>query len=345
LEPIEEEWPEPARVESGDDAGPYTMAPLPPVVAGHGLAGGDSAHPATAENDPYAVMEPVGETLPRGAPIIERLSEAEINPLRAPPPPPYPLVQGIYLFPWWPENVFTWVILAAELTLLTLLACGLLACMEMIRAESFMGALIVPLIAVTCVVGLWIGCYAAVQFFTAIEESAAGNDRYPQPEWTMWEGLVKLSCLAAVLGLSALPGALLGGLAAAVSPVPAYAWLVPPLVGAVFFPILLLSTMSSDAMWKLLDIKVILPLLAKPQALLALYVPSWAMLSLCLLLGYETVVRTRLYFLPLTGATLAACLLIYGRLLGRIGWYITLRKVKKVRKKKPEPERAMSEAE
>jgi hypothetical protein len=345
LEPIEEEWPEPARVESGNDAGLYTMAPLPPPVVVHGLAaGGAGQHPPTAD-DPYAVMEPIGQGLPPAMPFTERLSEAETNPLRPPPPPPYPLVQGIYSFPWWPENLVTWVMLAAELTLLTLLARGLVVCLELIQQGEFTGAFIVPLIAVTCVAGLWIGAYAAVQFFTAIEETAAGNDLYPRPEWTMWEGIVKLSSIFAVLALSALPAMLVGGMAAAVVPVPAYAWLLPPIISAVFFPILLLSTMSSDAMWKMIDFKVVLPLLAKPHALLALYVPSWAMLGLCLVLSYETVVRARLEFLPLTGAVLAACLLIYGRLLGRIGWYITLRKVKKARRKKPEPQREMSEAE
>lgn len=346
LEPIEEEWPEPARVEAGDEPELYTMEPVSvpaaPATTGFGRAGGDPrahpAQPATANEHPYAVMEPVGETLPNEAPLTERLSEAEINPLRPPPPPPFPLVQGIYTFPWRPNNLVTWVILSAELGLLALLACALVACWELIQGGSFAGAFIVPLIAVTCVAGLWIGAYAAVQFFTAIEETAAGNDLYPFPEWSMWEGIVRLSTLLVLFGLSALPGAFLGGLAAAVFPVRAYAWLVPPLVGALFFPILLLSTMSSDAMWKIFDGRVILPLLAKPQALMALYVPSWAMLSLCLLLGYETVVRARLVLVPVTGATLAACLLIYGRLLGRIGWYITLRKVKRTRKKKPVPE-------
>ena len=46
-------------------------------------------------------------------------------------------------------------------------------------------------------------------------------------------------------------------------------------------------------------------------------------------------------------SVVAACWLIYGRLLGRIAWYITLRKVKKpARPKEPEPaEKEMSEAE
>lgn len=355
LEPIDEDWPEPARVETTDEVGTYTMEPALPrpssvsPVAGFGPSALDAipsaADPHDQVDNPYGVMAPAGEQLPSEAPATEHLSKAELNPLRAPPPPPFPLIQGIYTFPWRPANLVTLVVLSAEFAILTLLGCGLVGCWEMLQAQSFTGAFIVPLIAVTCVAALWIGAYAVVQFFVAIEETAAGNDTYPRPDWSMWEGITRLCYLAVMVGLSALPGASLGVLAAAVFPVPAYAWLVPPAVGSLFFPIFLFSTLATNTYWKVFDRTIILPLLAKPQALLALYLPSWVMLSICLLLGFEVLGRFRMGLLPVAGGAFAACLLIYGRLLGRIGWYITLRKVKKPRKKKREPEKEMSEAE
>lgn len=353
LMPIEEEWPEPAQVVSVDsrpnyeldtraDAPPPAAQPQPPrpEPAGpvYGLKEGEWKTPPPGPGpdlNPTAMDDPVAQET--GAPVLYRLSEAELNPLRPPPPPPYPLLQGIYFFPWRPDNLTLWGFLALDFTIVAGLFCLLRELFGFLEGGSMIAGLIPPAIAAISILCLWIGCYAGVHFLSVIEETAAGNDRFPRAEWTVWEGLMKCCFLLGLFAVSAAPGALLGRFVLERRLGAEAAWWLSVLPAALLFPPCLLSVLSTNAAWKVFDPKVVFPML-RPRILICLFVPSLAMLALCLFLGYLTLRRGGVAMVPAAGAVWASCFLIYARLLGRVAWYVSLREEKKPgRKKRPRP--------
>lgn len=336
LVPIEEEWPEPPCVVSFDEDdtsvadAPKPGAERPTGPGAYGLQEAEQVPPPALPPDLDDSGAPAAEP---GAPIIYRLSHAERHPLRAPPPPALPLIQGIYLFPWRPENLMNWFFLSIEFILLAGLACLVREFLGQYESGSLLAGFLPPLIAVISLVALFIGCYAVISFTTILEETAAGTDRFPKAEWTVWEGFTRLAFLSAVLAISVLPGAFLRHWIRESE----FTWMTPFVFGAFLFPIFLLSMLSANSLWRVLDAKVLGPLLRRPQALFALYVPSLLLLIPSLWLGYVTIWKMRAYLAPVAGPIWAAALLIYGRLLGRIGWYVSLREDKKKKKKKPPP--------
>src|SRR5258708_4094894 len=64
--------------------------------------------PGAKEELPYGLHRPAGEKMPTTPQITYQLSQAELNPLRPPEPPPWPLWQGIYFFPWRGDSLALW---------------------------------------------------------------------------------------------------------------------------------------------------------------------------------------------------------------------------------------------
>jgi len=103
-----------------------------------------------------------------------------------------------------------------------------------------------------------------------------------------------------------------------------FGWsLVPSTI--LVFPIVLLCVLANNSWWMLGNREVLRNLLLRPHVLLILYLMSVLLLSPCVALGYLTIIDYGhfIFLAPLTGFVWSACLLVYGRLLGRVGWIIT----------------------
>lgn len=341
LVPLDEEWPEPAQYMEDSGTAQYGMAatpanwstepasPVPPRPEGYDLVGGNSFTPAPlAPGDP-----PDAGMAPVTSPITYQLSKAELEPLREPPPPSFTFFSGIYLFPWYPDNLAGWFYLVVDLTVMNLLGCVIHLLAQMLHASEFVAAFALPLsIPLVLILGLWSGAYAAVYFLAIVDDTAAGNNRVPRPQWTVFEGIAKLGYVVWILAWSFLPFAAGGLLKVSLE-----SSLGLALLAVVLFPTLLLSSLGANAAWILFNPDILGRLFFKPRGMLALGLPPALMLIPSLWLANETIVKFNWALVPVAGFFWASCLMIYARLVGRIAWYITLGNKKKIRVKKRKP--------
>jgi len=191
---------------------------------------------------------------------------------------------------------------------------------------------------------LWAFAYASSMFFCALEGTAAGADRiesWPDPDWTDWLGqLARLSYVIAVAGAFSFALGWCVGQAAAwlavagAIPRPkdfgmAFDLATTATMLAASLPVVLLSTQESSCgmqpvtwrVWRSLDCK-------------RLVLRSWTPLLMCsfgFMLALDWRFAVRLQYAAcghwliaglLLGPQLAAGILIYARLLGRLAWEI-----------------------
>ena len=205
------------------------------------------------------------------------------------------------------------------------------------------GILIVFLLAFGAMVGGMVLSYAAHCFLVVVEQTAAGADQVAWPDepfvdW-MWKGLYILWIAAAWL----VPAWLIARAAAPDSLV--YFLLVEALFFGLFFPVSLLSSLSATSGFMLIRWTVVDRLfrcggvlaafyifsglvLASAAVLIGLAFPAWAAMQERLatsgpawLPGFMDI-WSWIFILPMTAVTVAVVILLYGRLLGRLGWYL-----------------------
>ncbi len=370
LEPVEEEWPEPALLEREEQdqgstylvAEPHATPALPTPIGvdddelfDRAMAKHDPSVPVnpsapSTKKSPYELRLPAGDAIPNELPITYRLSRAEREPLRAPPPPPWPLWQGIYTFPWRGDSLGLWLALSLKFGIIAVLTCLLFHCIDLWQNSGtetrFVGLFVPPLVVGICMVSLWVGAYASVQFLAILEDTAAGNDRVPRPEWTVAEGIMKCGYLLWIAAGSMIPGTFVVYVAGHLFPrgLPAVLTVLVPAL--LLFPVMLLSSLSGQAIWVLLERRFLNRYLARPEAVLAATIPPFVLTVPCVALTWYAFSNSRFGIAFLSGFLWSACFLIYARLLGRVAWHTTLRTPKRPakREKTSEPEGEESEA-
>ena len=225
--------------------------------------------------------------------------------------PRWTFFSGVFGFPWRGANVARWVAISF----------GLMMTGEaFVTAVDFMGGstLIMPILAmVSALVCLLSFSFLAPCFVAAIHDTADGFDEVQEttmPEWDQW--FFSMLSLLNVLIVSSLFG-LPFSLVEEIGPV------AIPIAGFFFFPVLVLSALECESF--------LLPFSPLVWASLWRLWPSWLMLYLlsAVLLGGWFVVTgltislaPYLMVLPLA-LLLSSVLLIYARLIGRMGWLIT----------------------
>ena len=353
LVPLEEEWPEPARLVNEDRRESYGVAPppeewpepLPPAAPegeSYALAAGEWAAPPEAPSEPgappYPVLEAVGPPPARVAeaalPDPKRVAQLLREPL--PPPPAHPLWEGIYTFPWRPGNLGVWLFLGFDFSLFALMATAVVALLD-VGGPAMIGVpLLLPAMAI---VFFWAGMYASGCFLAIVEDTAAGNDRVAWPKGGgLLDGLGRFVYLFWLGGCGFCPVGifwLAGGSVAADD----WGWVIALIPGLIFFPLQLLSALSAGSWWMVFDRRVVAGLLQKPQALVLMVLPALVLMVPCFWLGRQIMTHVSFALVPVAGLTWSAVFLIYARLLGRVGWILTggkARSPKKIRNTKSE---------
>jgi hypothetical protein len=280
-----------------------------------------------SEDAPYAAHGPEA-VRPFDVPDHDPVEDIEVR--RKPPPAPIaPLWWGVYGFPWHASALRAWFLFGIGLTLVAVLGGAMNYVLDLYQASDLGrgGIWIRVLILYTkgfVLFLLWTGAYAGSFFLATIQETAAGNHEVGWPDDSFWEkfftffSLVWIFLCAAVpFGIAVTPWQPLLGFGV-------YGWsLVPSTV--LVFPIVLLCALANNSLWLFWNADVLLNLLRRPHVLLLVYLMSALLLAPCVALGRLTILDYGqfLFLAPVTGFVWSACLLIYGRLLGRLAWIIT----------------------
>ncbi|REK09874.1 MAG: hypothetical protein DWQ37_17345 [Planctomycetota bacterium] len=225
-----------------------------------------------------------------------------------PDPPKWTFFSGVFTHPWQGVNVTRWTAMSMGLSLTGVMA----YCAVTWLSGGTSQALGVLMTMFTILMALVTLSFATSSCQAVIQDTADGHDM-PQeaslPEWDQW--IWTLFCwgsLWAVSGALAYPLALLiGGIA----------FLVVP---GILFPILLLSAMEADS--------YLLPYSPVVLRTLVSYAHGWLtfyLLSAAMFIGWQAMLVFGFASAPMLGAFIsgpivAAIMLIYARLLGRVAW-------------------------
>lgn len=263
--------------------------------------------------------------------------------------PANPLWQGVYSCPWQPEHLRAWFLFGLGLCVMAFLAtavCHITYRLQLsasylewdvyrMLSRYFVGALMGAT--------LWTGCFGASYFLELIQQTAGGNEEFDPPDDMIAEKLINFLYLAWIAFCTLAPIGALYYLLKGLTKFPVEQG-VPPdsqeaLIAAVIgkgllvagclllsvfvYPHVLLGALVNRSWVWLLSDKVSLGLLKQPLVLLALYAASVLITAPCLALGVATILGLQYWLAPVTGFVWSAALLIYGRLLGRVGWLLS----------------------
>lgn len=239
------------------------------------------------------------------------------------PPPERTFFTNVFGFPWQGSVIGQWLFLSGGLAVFLTLITIIIALYQ--GAATMVSAVIAFIALPAFWIGAWTFSYAAACLLVIIQETAAGNNEirdWMDPNWRDWAGQ-----LAYVVYLATLP------LAAAWPIVKltghTYSEAAIPLVVIEFllFPYVLLSALEQDSMLLPFSGPVLLSTIKVPDGWLLFYLLSALVLAACGGATYAAILFAPLVAGLLLAPLVSACILIYARLLGRLGWLIVERGV------------------
>lgn len=357
----EEEWPEPPRLDRSDEAEePYRIAGLPEAVQPFppSPASWLPLPPEESPTESYSVADDEAPLTSHSPPVVGSAAEPESTPYETiPPPPTIPippepvpiflgekerrpaplpparaLWQGVYTFPWQPGNLSVWLFMGLNFTILALASTALAG---LILQGGIFLLFVPPVIAGVAIVAFWAGGDASDKFLVALEATAGGGDRIAWGARAgIFEAMGRFFYLLWVLATSALVPFLfvmvfLDGLPR--SPVE---WLIVSALWSVILPLMLFSSLAAPSPWIVIHPPTMLALLRRPGSLVILCGVQLLFLAGFGWLAGEAVSGARFWLAPVLGFVSAALVLIYARLLGRVGWLLTGTDLRRARRRR-----------
>ncbi len=230
-----------------------------------------------------------------------------------PEPPRWTFFSGVFNYPWRGANLSRWAAMSFGLSIAGVVdyqaieTAGLLND-DLTQATAFG----IIQIVFGVMISLAVLAFAAASCRAAIIDTADGHD-LPQddtlPEWDQW-----IFTLVAWASLGAASASVGYPLTLAIGPAGFFVTLV------ILFPVLLLSAMEADSYIMPVSAPVLRTLLSYARGWLAFYVLSSAML-VAVAAGFVVgLTEAPLATCIVMGPVLAAVMLIYSRLLGRLAW-------------------------
>jgi hypothetical protein len=269
---------------------------------------------AAPDSDVYGVGEtferrPVPDFVTRH---MEAATRRRVSAAEDPPPPPrLPMFTGVFTFPWRLSVLATWMLISIGVMLtawLVMLWFG--------PGAHVLGGMSTRVFGLpACLMGILSFGYAATSGMTIIEGTSNGWDRIevaPSMEWRDW--VWNFGRIAVLLLQAALIGQVFHWLDGSGS----YLALV---VGTfIAFPLVLLGALASDEAWVPLAIKTVLWSFAPLWWAWGLFYAETALMAWGWILLTAAGLREEPWMTPLYAAPLlSAILLIYARLIGRLG--------------------------
>ncbi|MGQ0635182.1 MAG: hypothetical protein ACT4QC_11270 [Planctomycetaceae bacterium] len=264
----------------------------------------------------YSAAAPAPAT-PLRTHLFDRLAEIRSEPL--PPPPHWTFFSSVFTFPWEQQVVLRWGFLTAGFAVVLILATTVVSTVG--KAEGGLAIVALGFFALPLIWMLLLTVsYAAACALCIVESTAAGLGKvesWPDPYWKDW-----MFQFLHVAWVAALPAAAAYALAKLAAWQGLAFW--PVLWGSLFvlFPIVLLSALEAGSLWAPMTPVVLKSLISLWWGWLVFYLLTVALAAVLAALVYFGFPRsdygTALALSPL----LAAAILIYARLLGRLAWRI-----------------------
>lgn len=280
---------------------------------GVGMTSHTSAKPDSRASEEYELEPPIERT---HAPVELNPPPREIRADPLPPPPQYPFFSGVFSFPWTGGALIAWLIMSVGLGLVSLFA-GLIVTGITGGAGSG-GAVMAGFLILS---GVWIFfltlSYTAACFVGVVEDTADGFDRitdWPDINWREW--FWALWGPVYMLVLAGFPGCLLGAL------LPGYRILATLATAFVLFPILQLSAMEAGTPFVPYSPPVVHTLRSHWGAWLGFYAIALSTCTVAAIACSGVYIVARVLEPFAEGPLLAATILIYARLLGRLAWIV-----------------------
>ncbi len=186
------------------------------------------------------------------------------------------------------------------------------------------------------IVGLITLSYAAHSFLLVVENTAAGDDDVRWPDEPVYDWLWKLWYLLWLVGFWFVPAwFLVDGVLTRVLKLPAVG--VAPILLAVvwlLFPISLFSSLSAHSRWVVLRKEIVRRLARQGVALVLVWLIAGALVIGSGMLTVFAIRADSWLLVPLAALVGPAVLLVYARLLGRVGWLIGDRRTEQARRKR-----------
>jgi hypothetical protein len=233
----------------------------------------------------------------------------------APELPKWTFFSGVFPFPWRGPNITRWGAMSVGMVLTGEF---MVATVEFLRGGVGLGTLAGPILAmITSVLMLLTGGFAAPCFLAAVQDTADGFDEVQEatmPDWDQW-----FFSLFSVVSVAMLSGAL----GFPLTLVPEIGPAAIPVFILLFFPILILSAMECESFLLPFSPPILASLLRNAGVWIVFYLVSTALLGGWFVIMSLTVTAAPYLLVVLLAPALAAVVLIYARLLGRLGWYIS----------------------
>lgn len=234
------------------------------------------------------------------------------------PPPERPFVSNVFGFPFQGSVVGQWMVISGGFCFFALLA---LVIISLYQGASSMISGVAAFIALPAFwIGLWTFSFAAACSLRIVEETAAGNNEirdWMEGGWKEWVWqLFYLLYIAAIPLAVAWPIVKLTGRTYAEASIPL------AVVEFLFFPIALLSALEQDSVWLPLSPPVLKSLLKVFGGWLVFYFFSACVAAVCGGVVYLSIQYASFALAFVIGPFFAAAMIVYFRLVGRLGWLI-----------------------
>ncbi|MBA4106225.1 MAG: hypothetical protein C0485_10740 [Pirellula sp.] len=279
----------------------------------------DDQPPANASKPPASSSQPARANLPASAPAptqqATQPSEGRrLRPARDPRRPLIPVVQGVFTMLFSAEVLVRWAMLSITLTgLLFLLASA-------INAMGNQALYLLPFYAGGCIVaGFWL-ISAAPLFVAIITQSTDGVDELHDPPGWMSLDYAETGFIIIATLLSALPGWLAAKAAAELPDEQRFA--LAAAIWLIVFPIIVLSALEQGTMLAIFSPRIFASLARCFIPWATFYIVSTLAVAAAGGLAYFLLSRANLLALFPIPWLAVAVILLYMRLIGRLGWWI-----------------------
>jgi predicted Zn finger-like uncharacterized protein len=235
--------------------------------------------------------------------------------------PRWTFFSGVYLFPWQLGNIARWAVMAVALTLTGIV---LLMTAEQMAGGVRSGTLALPMLSMfSAALSLVTLMFSSACFIAAVDDTADGHDdvqEFTMPPMDQW-----LFSFFSIVHIWLMSGALGYPLVF----VPQIGPLAIPISSLLLFPILFLSAMECDSFFLPWSPTVWRSTLQYFGSWLAFYIISTALLAGWFVAALFLVGAATYLGMVLVAPALAAVMLIYARLLGRLAWRISYRETER----------------